>query len=282
MALCAQALLVAQEKATNSKLAKVSVPFVGCGSDGPSDPREAPKGTNTSVPITTKAAQMLASYRSPEGLSVLAPRGWYCLGLYSSGGDSLYVGPQPIDERRIGRSGFAGPIIEFSHTFGTNSRRFDVARIIARVFPAYKSSAYKLLEGFDSETSSLTFGPYPHDALTYKGKRVVEYKTPAQTDGLGTQSRLKKNGSPIEGIAILVGPTPALSLLSVRLPPELVGLASVIVHQFERDAESVAIVNNRKGGKPKLPAQSTIKRTVLRPWLPPSAFRAVPSRSPCG
>ena len=180
---------------------------------------------------------MLASYRSPEGLSVLAPRGWYCLGLYSGGGDTLYVGPQPIDESMIGRSGFAGPMIEISHTFGPNSRRFDVARIIARVFPAYKPSAYKLLEGFDSEMSSLTFGPYPQDALTYKSNRVVEYKTPAQTDGLGTQSSLKKDGSPIAGVAMLVGQTPDLLLLSVRLPSELSGLTSVIIRQLERDAE---------------------------------------------
>ena len=235
--MCTQTSLVAQEKAASTQQIGISVPFVGCKSDGPSDLREAPKSMNTSVPITVSAAQMLATYRSPEGLSVLAPRGWYCLGLYSSGGDSLYVGPQPIDEGRIGRSGFAGPIIEFSHTFGPNSRRFDVARIIARVFPAYKPSAYRLLEGFDSETSSLTFGPYPQDALTYKGNRVVEYKTPAQSDGLGTQSSLKKDGSPIVGVAMLVGPAPDLVLLSVRLPPELRGLASAIVHQVERDAE---------------------------------------------
>ena len=237
LAVCAQTSLVAQEKATGFQLHAVSIPVVGCRSDGPSDLREAPKGTNTSVPITLKAAQMLASYRSPEGLSVLAPRGWYCLGLYSGGGDTLYVGPQPIDESMIGRSGFAGPMIEISHTFGPNSRRFDVARIIARVFPAYKPSAYKLLEGFDSEMSSLTFGPYPQDALTYKSNRVVEYKTPAQTDGLGTQSSLKKDGSPIAGVAMLVGQTPDLLLLSVRLPPELSGLTSVIIRQLERDAE---------------------------------------------
>src|SRR5690348_15849755 len=108
----AQTSLVEQEKATSFQLHEVSIPVVGCRSDGPSDLREAPKGTNTSVPITLKAAQMLASYRSPEGHSVLVPRGWYCLGLYSSGGDSLYVAPQPIDESRIGHSGFTGPIIE--------------------------------------------------------------------------------------------------------------------------------------------------------------------------
>jgi len=237
VALCAQTWLVAQEKAASTQPTEVSVPSVGCISDGPSDAREAPKGTNTSVPITINAAQLLASYRSPEGLSVLAPRGWYCLGLYSGGGDTLYVGPQPIDESMIGRSGFTGPMIEISHTFGPNSRRFDVARIIARVFPAYKSSAYKLLEGFDSATNSLAFGPYPQDALTYNSNRVVEYKTPAQTEGLGTQSWLKMNGRPIEGVAMLVGQTPDLLVLAVRLPPGLNGLTSVIIHQFERDAE---------------------------------------------
>jgi hypothetical protein len=137
----------------------------------------------------------------------------------------------------IGRSGSVAPVIQVVFTYGNTSGRFDVARIIARVFPAYKSSAYKFLEGFDSATSSLVFGPYPRDSLTYKSDRVVEYKTPAQTDGLGTYSWLKKNGSPIEGVAMLVGQTPDLSLLSVRLPAELVGLTSVIVHQFERDAE---------------------------------------------
>lgn len=239
LAVCAQTSLVAQEKAARPQQAGVSIPLVGCISDGPSDPREAPKGTNTSVPITTKAAQILVYYRSADGLGVLAPRGWHCYGLYGSGGDSLYVGPQPIDGSMfsIGRSGFTGPIIEISHTFGPNSGRFDVARIIARVFPAYKPSAYKLLEGFDSETNSLIFGPYAKDALTYRSDRVVEYNTPAQADGLGTYSWLKKDGSPIEGVAMLVGQTPDLLLLSVRLPPELSGLTSVIIRQFEHDAE---------------------------------------------
>ena len=36
---------------------------------------------------------------------------------------------------------------------------------------------------------------------------------------------------------MLIGPTPDVELLSVRLPPEPVGLTSVIVQQFERDAE---------------------------------------------
>ena len=78
-------------------------------------------------------------------------------------------------------------------------------------------------------------GPYPEDLLRYKSKTAVEYKTPPQTEGLGTHSSLLKNDSPIEGVAILVGKTPDLVLLSVRLPPELLGLTSAIVGQVERD-----------------------------------------------
>ena len=237
LVVCSQRSLVAQEKAASAQQTGVSVPFVGCISDGPSDPREAPKGTNASVPITTRAAQILAYYRSPDGLGVLAPRGWHCYGIYGSGGDSLYVGPQPIDGSMfsIGRSGFAGPMIEISHIFSNNGERSHVAEIISRAFPAYMAFATKLEDA--GLGRPLKFDPYPKDALTYRSNRVVEYKTPAQADGLGTYSWLKKVGSPIEGVAMLVGPTPDLQLLSVRLPPELNGLTPIIIRQFERDAE---------------------------------------------
>lgn len=72
--------------------------------------------------------------------------------------------------------------------------------------------------------------------LTYKSKTGVEYKTPANTDGLGTQSKLKRNGDPVNGVAILTGPTPDLLFLAMRLPPDLAGLASAIMHEVEVDA----------------------------------------------
>jgi hypothetical protein len=40
----------------------------------------------------------------------------------------------------------------------------------------------------------------------------------------------------IEGVAIIIGKTPDLLLLSVRLPPELDGLTSAIVARVEPDA----------------------------------------------
>jgi hypothetical protein len=80
-------------------------------------------------------------------------------------------------------------------------------------------------------------GPYPADTLTYRSKSVVEYRTAPQSDGLGTQSGLLKNDSPICGVAILTGPSPDLLLLSVRLPSDETGLTNTIIPQLERDAK---------------------------------------------
>jgi len=84
--------------------------------------------------------------------------------------------------------------------------------------------------------NEFTFGPFPTDALTYKSKTVVEYQTPAETDGLGTHSWLLKNGAPIDGVAILVGDPPDLFLLSERLPAELAELTPIILGHAEREA----------------------------------------------
>jgi len=240
LAVCAQTPLVAQEKAASAQRTVVSIPFVGCKSNGQVGPQDAPTGTSPSVPITTKAAQMLAYYRTAQGVSVLAPRDWYCFGTYGSGGSEIFVSPQPIDTANIFSTkwpGLAGPAIEVSHRDGGTSGRFAVAEIIARVFPAYRSFVTGVEKSDPGAGFSFTPGPYPKDALTYKSNRVVEYKTPPQSEGLGTYSSLSKNGSPINGVAMLVGQRPDLVLLSVRLPSELNELTPVIVHQVERDAE---------------------------------------------
>ena len=123
-------------------------------------------------------------------------------------------------------------------TFG----RYGVARGMLRAFPAYRAFAVRILK--DMEIPIPT-GPYPKDTLTYRGKKIVEYRTPAQTEGLGNfESSLGKNDLPITGAAIIVGDIngpqsgvdlPDLILLSVRFPPALSGLIPVIINQFERD-----------------------------------------------
>ena len=239
LAFCAQIALLAQNKvaAPSTRRPAASVPFVGCKSDGQTGPADAPTGTNKSVSIDRDAAKELAYYESAVGFGVLAPRGWHCLGNYGSGGASLFASPEPIyspDWR-------SGPAVELAGWNGGTSGRFEVAQIIARVFPAHKPFADAVIADFPGLLPSrFPYGPYPADKLTYKSKTVVEYRTPAQADGLGTHSSLKKNASPIVGAALLTGPTPDLLLLSVRLPPDLSRLAASIVRQGELDAASSA------------------------------------------
>ncbi len=234
--LCLSISLVGQNKATPAK--SVAVPFRGCNSDGQVGPIDAPTKTTISVLATRDDAQKLAYYKAEKGVGALAPRGWYCFGEYGSGGDTLFISPQPIDTAHVfssGPGGSDGPAVRVDYSFGGTSGRFEVAEVIARVFPAFKSFATDVMKGFDLPDNSYTFAPYPADKLVYKSNALVEYRTPAQTDGLGTRSGLSKNSVPIEGAAMLVGDEHDLVLLSVRLPVNLRGLTSTIIGQFERD-----------------------------------------------
>lgn len=237
----AGSLIAQQPQGTpaSHKRASITVPFVGCRTDGQVGPMEAPKGASPSLSIAPKESQQLAYYSSEIGFGVLAPRGWYCFGTYGSGGERLFVSPQPVDTGNLSSddwSGFLGPAIQLNHSYGGTSGRFMVAEIIARVFPAYKAFATDVMREL-SPSDSFSFGPYPKDTVTYRSKTVVEYSTPAQTDGLATRYGLKKNDNPIDGVTILVEREPDVLLLAVRLPPGSTGLTSAVIHQVEREAE---------------------------------------------
>lgn len=184
----------------------------------------------------TKDAEKLAYYKSGKGVGALGPRGWHCFGTYGSGGDTLYITPQPINRETIfsrGPGDADGPAIAVVYRFGGTSGRFSVAEVIARVFPAHRSFAVAVMKELDE---SPTFGPYPNDTLVYKSNELLECQTPARADGLGTYWWLAKSNIPIEGAALLVGDEIDLVLLSVRLPVDLNGLTQTVVNQFERDA----------------------------------------------
>jgi hypothetical protein len=235
-ALCVSSAIVAQ---TKRPAASVSVPFVGCKSDGQVGPQDAPTGTSKAVPIAPELAQQLAYYQAEDGPGILAPRGWNCFSTYGSNGSNLFVAPQPINSDLLfsdSWKGFDGPAIQVSVSNGGTSGRFEVAEIIARVFPAYKAFvSHVIAEGIEP-ASDFPFGPYPKDKLSCKSNKIVEYQTPPNSDGLGTRSRLQKNSSLISGVAILEGVDTNLIQLSSRLPPNLATAAPVIMQQVERDA----------------------------------------------
>ena len=149
------------------------------------------------------------------------------------------MSPDPIDPKAPfsdSWKGFSGQAIQISYSSGGTSGRFEVAQIIARVFPKYKAFAENVIAEGIEPASSFPFGPYPKDKLTYRSKSIVEYETPANTEGLGTVSRLQANASPIEGVAILSGADTDLVQLSARLSEKDHDLISTIVEQVENES----------------------------------------------
>lgn len=248
VALSAPSVLHAQSATVSTPNKKpITVPFVGCKSDGQVGPEDAPTGKRKIVVISADAAQQLAYYKDKFGFGVLGPRGWNCFGAYGSDGDSLYISPLPIDKANlfsINWSGFPGQVIQMTYEYGGTSGRFGVAAIIARVFPAHKDFVQQVMnediEAGINPPNQYASGPYRTDKLTYKGKNIVEYITPGNTEGLGTHSRLQKNADPISGVAILVGEAPDLLQLSMRLPKKQRDLGPIIIRQVERDAERLS------------------------------------------
>jgi hypothetical protein len=229
----------AKASATPTQSTTVTVPFVGCASDGQVGPLKAPVGKRKVVAIPAAIAQRLAYYKAEYGPGALAPRGWNCFSIYGSDGSNLYVTPDPIDTTVLSSldwKGFTGQVVAVSDLDGGTSGRFEVAKIIARVFPAYKAFAQSVIAEGLEPASDFPFGPYPSDKLTYRAKNIVEFETPANAQGLGTDSRLQMNASPIDGVAIVSGADTNVTLLSARVPANDSDLIPAMVAQVEKEA----------------------------------------------
>ena len=199
----------------------------------------SPKGTAIRLHVPSQVANQLAYYQAKYGSGILAPRGWYCFSTYGSSGSNLFVSPEPINEKELFNSewkGFSGPAIQVSVSLGDTSGRFAVARTIARIFPERTDFVRDVVSEVVEPATSFPNGPYTTDRLQRRGKNFVEFETPANTPGLGSQSHLAVNEEPIQGVAILSGQEPSLVELSIRLPNRSRALSSVIIERLEAEA----------------------------------------------
>ena len=80
--------------------------------------------------------------------------------------------------------GFTGAAIQLSDSDGGTSGRLEVAKMVARVFPANRAYARSIIAAGFSPASKY---PFRSDHLTYKSKDIVEFTTPAHRNGLGTR-----------------------------------------------------------------------------------------------
>ena len=211
------------------------VPFVGCAGDGQMGPVAAPRGAPKAVDVDAAAARQLAFYQAKDSSGVLAPRGWRCFYFYGSSGATLLVAPSGNLQSALDAP-LSGPAVVATLDFGGTSGRFAVAKYSARLFAREQQAfiASVIAEGIEPK-ENFPSGPYPADKTTYRGARMVEFETPANTDGLGTSDRLQRNSQPIAGMAKLKDSAdgPDFFLLTVRLPAEQANLAPAIVSQAE-------------------------------------------------
>lgn len=216
--------------------AATTIPFAGCKSDGQLGPRPAPKGRPHPVKLSAAVGGQLAFYSSGD-VGAIAPRGWHGSGCYGSDGETLLLVP---NSSKDSDTNITGPAVQLNvHTGGT-SGRFAVARIISRFFPAYKKFLNEVLEEGTLPKDEIISKPCRTDRVTRINNNVVEFKTPAGSEGFGTEGSFKKGSTPVYGVALLTGGVndsecPDAIVLRVRLGPDKEDLAAQIIQQFERD-----------------------------------------------
>jgi hypothetical protein len=106
--------------------------------------------------------------------------------LYGSNGSILFVSPQPLNGHDLlfsdTSAGFTGPALQASFRFGDTSGRFEVAEVVARVFPKYKAFAQSVINEGIEPANDFPFGPFPKDKLLYKNDQTVEFQTPPHSE----------------------------------------------------------------------------------------------------
>ncbi len=205
------------------------IPFVGCPAEGMSGPVAAPAGAAMPSGLPAPVAGRLALYRA-AGMEVLAPRGWHCIEIYGSGGAVLLVTPGVHGATELqGVRPLAGPVVELSYLNGWTSGRFDVARVLARLFPSQRAFVRQVIQEGLEPARAFPSGPFPADRLTRHGRGEVGFTTPAGRTGMGTMlDRLEPGRMPVSGVAWLARQD-GVMLLDVRLPARSRRLAAAII-----------------------------------------------------
>jgi hypothetical protein len=197
------AAIAVQAMAANA--AEVTLPFVGCPADGQVGAIDPPAGSAQTVQVDGPLPVPFAYYKGAQGSGVFAPAGWHCRVWYGSNGSFMIVTPKPLKPPYFPAPAIAGPAVQSSTVFADTSGRFEAARLCAMLFPTLTRKFVKDVEKEEVELFSKREDKkkYRTDSLKYLSPHIVEFQTPANTRGLGTESHIKAGNRPIRGIAVL-------------------------------------------------------------------------------
>ncbi len=217
----------------------VGIAVVGCRSDGQVGPVDAPVLAKKDTNLPLAIADRLSFYRGPFDRGVLGPRGWSCIELTGSNGTILFVTPETISTKDLltARRGIKGSAIQLTERSTETSGRYEVARIVARVFPQHMNFVRDVIAMGVEGADAYPAGPFPADVLRYRDNWTVEFETPANTEGVGTMSRLEQGDLPIRGIIALETDNDAIvgmTMATIRLEPGMANLTPYLIRDVAR------------------------------------------------
>jgi hypothetical protein len=208
------------------------VPAFGCPANDQPGPARLQTGETMPAPVEPRMAEQIAYYGAEHSPGVYAPKGWYCRAWDGSNGSVLVVTPKRIEPPYFPLPMITGPAVMIESSDGGSSGRFHVAIVAARLFPLLGSDFITRVRQEHLVSDSLfDVEPYPNDRLEYLSDRFVEYTTPANSTGLGTDGMLEMSELPVMGLTIvnLAADVNTLIEVRVRLPAGLMPVKQAIV-----------------------------------------------------
>jgi hypothetical protein len=209
-----------------------SVPVVGCPANSETGPAKSQTGQAMTVPLNQDIAAQVAYYGAEDTPGVYAPRGWSCRAWNGSNGSMLVVTPKRLAPPYFPLPIVAGPAVMIQSSDAGTSGRFHVAIVAAQLFSLVGSEFItRVRQERLIADSSFDVAPYPDDQLRYLSDRFVEYTTPANRTGLGTEGMFELSDMPVRGLTILNLEVEVNSLteVRVRLPGSLNAVTEAIL-----------------------------------------------------
>jgi hypothetical protein len=208
------------------------VPAVGCPANDQMGGARLQAGASMPAPLQQQVAGQIAYYEAEHSPGVYAPRGWSCRAWIGSNGSVLVVTPRRLEPPYFPLPRITGPAVTIDSSDAGTSGRFHVAIVAAQLFPLVGSDLITRVraEHLISD-SSFDVQPYADDQLRYLSDRFVEYTTPPNRTGLGTDGLLEMSDLPVRGLTLLNLAVEANTLteVRVRLPVGLNPVADSIV-----------------------------------------------------
>ena len=184
------------------------------------------------APVDQRLADQIAYYGATHTPGVYAPKGWYCRGWDGSNGSMLIVTPKRIAPPYYPIPAITGPAVMIQSSSAATSGRFHVAMVAAQLFPLTGGEFIaRVRQEQLIPDSSFDAEPHPDDQLQYLSDRLVEFKTPPNRAGLGTDGLFELSDLPVRGLIILnlQDELDSLTEVRVRLPAALNSVAAAVM-----------------------------------------------------